>query len=98
MIATHRIDMPFIARWRHFTACLGRDIGSPWSISQVLCGAMLALSFVLLRPASPGLAADGSSLLGLPYAQGQTRTLSGGPHNDWDISTNPWNSLDLAGG
>jgi len=43
-------------------------------------------------------AADAASQLGLPWSQGQTWTLTGGPHTNNDVDSGPYNSLDLVGG
>lgn len=54
----------------------------------------------LFAPASEfGIAAfDGRTRMGLPWAVGQTWTMTGGPHNSGFAGDSTWSSFDFAGG
>lgn len=56
-------------------------------------------AFPLLR-SSPdvSITGDGSAQLSLPWATGETWTLTGGPHHNTGSANRPWSALDFAGG
>lgn len=49
----------------------------------------------LQRVGDGGVAGDGSAQLSLPYATGETWTLTGGPHGNTVGANPPWSSLDF---
>ncbi len=44
-----------------------------------------------------GIAGDGSAFLSLPWATGETWTLTGGPHSNDGSGNHPWSALDFTG-
>ena len=91
----------FLAERRHGSWLVGFD-GEPAFATISARAPMLSSDereIFASHGGNAGVQASGDYRTGmrLPYALGQTWTLSGGPHA-WDAGSGPWSSLDLAGG
>lgn len=77
---------------------VGRSASSSRWASVAVVALALVLGIGYVQPQTADAATtNGAAKLSLPWSEGKSWRLTGGPHNHYGYSSKPWSSLDFAG-